>query len=197
MLRIGITGGIGSGKDAASQRMKELGAFVFDADYEAKKILRENEKVQEDLIQEFGSDILNPDGTISERKLAMVGFANEENQAILNAVIHPYVFDEIDTQYEAEMKRKKAPIFVVNAALVYESGLDQHLDYVIVVTAQYGVRIQRALKRGKLSREQIQKRMDLQLPEETKVKMADFVLDNNGSEEDLIRQVDESFKELV
>lgn len=197
MLRIGITGGIGSGKDAASQRMKELGAFVFDADCEAKKFLRENDKVQEDLIQEFGSDILTPDGTISERKLAMVGFANEENQAILNAVIHPYVFDEIDTQYEAEMKRKKVPIFVVNAALVYESGLDQHLDYVIVVTAQYGVRMQRALKRGKLSREQIQKRMDLQLPEETKVKMADFVLDNNGSEEDLIRQVDESFKELV
>lgn len=197
MLKVGITGGIGSGKSLASQHMKELGATVFDADYEAKKILRESGKVQEDLIQEFGSDILNPDRTISERKLAVTGFANEENQAILNAIIHPYVFDEIDRQYESARKKGDSPIFVVDAALIYESGLDQHLDYVIVVTAQYGLRMQRALQKGKLSREEIQKRMDLQLPEESKVGMADFVVDNNGSDEDLVRQVDEIFKELV
>ncbi|MEE9166660.1 MAG: dephospho-CoA kinase [Candidatus Neomarinimicrobiota bacterium] len=197
MLRIGITGGIGSGKDVVSKRMGELGAYVLDADYEAKRILRENEKVQEDLIQEFGTDILNPDGTISEKKLAIKGFANEETQAILNAIIHPYVFDEIDARYEAENKKKEAPVFVVNAALIYESGLDQHLDYVVVVTAQYGLRMQRALKRGKLTREQIQKRMDLQLPEESKVKMADFVLDNDGTEEDLMNQIDVTYNEFV
>ncbi|MFQ6674704.1 MAG: dephospho-CoA kinase [Fidelibacterota bacterium] len=197
MLKVGITGGIGSGKSLASQRMRELGAVVFDADYEAKKILRENRNVQEDLIQEFGTDILNPDGTISERKLAMTGFANEENQAILNAVIHPYVFDEIDRQYESAREQGKGPIFVVDAALIYESGLDQHLDYVIVVTAQYGLRMKRALQKGKLSREEIQKRMHLQLPEESKVRMADYVVDNNRSQEDLIKQVDAIFRELV
>ncbi|MFQ6615368.1 MAG: dephospho-CoA kinase [Fidelibacterota bacterium] len=197
MLKVGITGGIGSGKSLASQRMKELGALVFDADYEAKKILKENEKVQKDLIQEFGSDILNPDRSISERKLALTGFSNEENQAILNAIIHPYVFDEIDHQYETAREKGDTPIFLVDAALIYESGLDQHLDYVIVVTAQYGLRMQRALQKGKLSREEIQKRMDLQLPEESKVGMADFVVDNNGSEEDLVRQVDDIFKKLV
>lgn len=197
MLRVGVTGGIGSGKDMASQQMAELGAYVFDADFEAKKILRENEKMQEDLIQEFGTDILNPDGTINERKLAIKGFTNEENQTILNAVIHPYVFNEIDARYEAISKGNGAPIFVVNAALIYESGLDQHLDYVIVVTAQYGLRLQRALKKGKLTREEIQKRMDLQLPEESKVKMADFVIDNNGTKEELKEQVDNVYQQLV
>lgn len=197
MLKVGITGGIGSGKSLASERMKELGAVVFDADYEAKKILRENEKVQEDLTQEFGTDILNPDGSISERKLAMTGFSNEENQSILNAIIHPYVFEEIDRQYESAKEMGEAPVFIVDAALIYESGLDQHLDYVIVVTAQYGLRMKRALQKGKLSREEIQKRMDLQLPEESRVRMADYVVDNNGSEQDLASQVDEIFKELV
>lgn len=197
MLRVGITGGIGSGKDVASRRLEQLGAYVFDADYEAKKILKEQEKIQEDLIQEFGSDILNPDGTISERKLARVGFTNEENQAVLNAITHPYVFNEVDMRYETVSQENGAEIFVVNAALIYESGLDQHLDYVIVVTAQYGIRMQRALKRGKLSREEIQKRMDLQLPEESKVRMADFVLDNNGTEEQLISQVDDVYRQLV
>ncbi|MFQ6674700.1 MAG: dephospho-CoA kinase [Fidelibacterota bacterium] len=197
MLRVGMTGGIGSGKSLASRRMAQLGAYVFDADYEAKKILRENKDVQEDLIQEFGTDILNPDRTVNERKLAVKGFANEENQAILNAIIHPYVFHEIDKQYEKTKEEKRAPVFLVDAALIYESGLDQHLDYVIVVTAQYGLRLQRALQEGKLSREEIQKRIDLQLPEESKLQMADFVIDNNGTEENLVQQVDEIYGQLV
>lgn len=199
MLRVGVTGGIGSGKNMVSQRMEELGAYVFDADKEAKKILRENERVQEDLIEELGTDIINPDRTINEKKLAMKGFANEENQTILNAIIHPYVFDEIDARYEAVLEEEGdgAPIFIVNAALIYESGLDQHLDYVMVVTVHYGLRMQRALKKGKLTREEIQKRMDLQLPEESKVKMADFVIDNNGTEEQLKEQVDKVYQQLV
>ena len=197
MLRIGVTGGIGCGKNLACKRMAELGAYVFDADLEAKKILRENEQVQKDLTQEFASDILNPDGTINENKLANTAFANEENQAVLNAIIHPYVFDEIDARHEEIGEQKEVPIFVVNAALIYESGLDQHLDYTLVVTAQYGLRMQRALQRGKLSRDEIQKRMDLQMPEEAKVKMADFVVDNNGDEEHLMKQVDEIYQQLV
>ena len=88
-------------------------------------------------------------------------------------------------------------LFVVDAALIYESGLDQHLDYVIVVSAQYGARMNRALQRGTLKREDIQQRMDLQLPEESKVQMADFVIDNNGDQKHLSNQVDEIFQEIT
>ncbi len=197
MLKVGVTGGIGSGKSAASIRMEELGAYRFDADKEAKEILSGNEQVQQDLIEEFSTDILNPDGTVNSKKLARVAFANEENQAVLNAIIHPHVFESIDARYDEVSKKAEAALFVVDAALIYESGLDQHLDYVIVVTVQYGQRMQRVLQRGKLTRDQIQKRMDLQLPEEAKAKMADFIIDNNGSEEDLIRQVDEIYSQIA
>jgi dephospho-CoA kinase len=95
------------------------------------------------------------------------------------------------------LEKGVASLFVVDAALIYESGLDQHLDYVIVVSVQYGQRMQRALKRGKLKRGQIQKRMDLQLPEEAKSKMADFIIDNNGSEEDLIKQVGDIYSRIT
>ncbi|MBC8175246.1 MAG: dephospho-CoA kinase [Candidatus Marinimicrobia bacterium] len=197
MLKVGVTGGIGSGKSAVSKRLAELGAYVFDADWEAKKILDENETVQEQLIQEFGTDIQNPDGTINRKKLARKGFSNEENQAILNAIIHPFVFDAIDEVYEKLKKTKKHPIFVVDAALIYESGLDQHLDYVITVIAQYGLRLKRAMSRSNLTREEVVKRMDLQLPDNTKVQMADFIIDNNESEEKLYKQVDEVFHQLA
>ncbi|MFQ6607859.1 MAG: dephospho-CoA kinase [Fidelibacterota bacterium] len=197
MLKVGVTGGIGSGKSVASIRLEELGAYRFDADKEAKEILRNNEQVQKDLIEEFSSDILSPDRTINPEKLARVAFANEENQAVLNAIIHPHVFDSIDNRYEEVSVKGEATLFVVDAALIYESGLDQHLDYVIVVTAQFGQRMRRALQRGKLTRDQIQKRMDLQLPEEAKAKMADFIIDNNRSEEDLIRQVDEIYSQIT
>ena len=197
MLKIGVTGGIGSGKSAASIRMEELGAYRFDADKEAKEILSRNEQVQKDLIEEFSTDILNPDGTVNSQKLARVAFANDENQAVLNAIIHPHVFESIDRQYGNVLEKGVASLFVVDAALIYESGLDQHLDYVIVVSVQYGQRMQRALKRGKLKRGQIQKRMDLQLPEEAKSKMADFIIDNNGSEEDLIKQVGDIYSRIT
>ena len=86
---------------------------------------------------------------------------------------------------------------MVDAALIYESGLDQHLDYVIVVSVQYGTRMNRALQRGILTREDIQRRINLQLPEESKVQMADFVIDNNGDQEHLSKQVDEIYQEIT
>ena len=197
MLKVGITGGIGSGKSTASKRMSELGAYVFDADKEAKQILAENEKIQEDLRNKFGTDLMDADNSINPKKLAKIAFSNEENQSILNAIVHPYVFDAIDERYNQVNERDDVPLFVVDAALVYESGIDQHLDYVVVVSAQYGARMNRALQRGTLMREDIQKRMDLQLPEELKVQMADFVIENIGDRDHLARQVDEIYQEII
>ena len=135
--------------------------------------------------------------SINPKKLAKIAFSNEENQSILNAIVHPYVFDAIDERYNQVNERDDVPLFVVDAALVYESGLEQHLDYVVVVSAQYGARMNRALQRGTLMREDIQKRMDLQLPEELKVQMADFVIENIGDRDHLARQVDEIYQEII
>lgn len=197
MLKIGVTGGIGSGKSEVSKRLASLGAFVFDADEEAKNIINTNKIVKEQLTEEFGADLLNSDQSINTKRLAEYGLANEDSQAILNSIVHPFVFNEVDARFVKIEKKKKYSMFVVDAALIFESGLDQHLDYVIHVTAALGTRMKRALARGTLNRKEIQKRINLQLPEESKKEMAHFVIDNNGTSEDLVKQVDKIYKELV
>ncbi len=197
MLRIGLTGGIGTGKSAASKILEKLGAYIFDADKEAKKILSLNETIKSELISEFGTDIMTGDGNVDNNKLARVAFQDQDHQLRLNTIIHPYVFKEIDKNFDKELDGGKNDIFVVDAALVYESGADTHMDYVIVITALIKTRMERALARETLSREEILKRVDLQWPEEEKVALADFVIHNDGSEEELIKNITDIYIELV
>ena len=96
MLRVALTGGIGTGKSTASKILNELGAFIFDADKEAKNILKNNETVQSELIAEFGTDIMRGDEKIDNNKLARIAFQDQDHQLRLNSIIHPYVFQEID-----------------------------------------------------------------------------------------------------
>lgn len=197
MLKVGLTGGIGSGKSAASRIMDRLGAYVFEADREAKQILATNAVVQNELIAEFGSDILGADETIDRAKLARIALQDEDHQLRLNAIVHPYIFTRLDEQFETVLQNESFPIFVVDGALVYESGYDQHLDYVIVVTALLKNRLERALERGHLTREDILRRMELQWSEEDKISLADFVIHNDGTEEELASQVEAIYRQLV
>jgi len=197
MLRIGLTGGIGTGKSAASKILKESGAFIFDADKEAKRILLSNEIIKNELISEFGTDIMTVDGNVDNNKLARVAFQDQEHQLILNTIVHPYVFKEIDKNFDKKLDDGKHDIFVVDAALIYESGADTHMDYVIVITALIKTRMERALARQTLSREEILKRMDLQWSEEDKASLADFVIHNDGSEEELRKNIHAIYTELV
>lgn len=197
MLRIGLTGGIGTGKSAASKILKELGAFIFDADKEAKKILLSNETIKSELISEFGTDIMTVDGNVDNNKLARVAFQDQDHQLTLNTIVHPYVFKEIDKNFDKELDGGKHDIFVVDAALIYESGADTHMDYVIVITALIKTRMERAMARETLSREEILKRMDLQWPEEDKTSLADFVIHNDGSSEELRKNINDIYTEIV
>ena len=197
MLRIGLTGGIGTGKSTASNIFKELGAFIFDADKEAKKILLSNEIIKSELISEFGTDIMTGDGNVDNNKLARIAFQDQNNQLILNTIVHPYVFKEIDKHFDKELDSGKHGIFVVDAALIYESGADTHMDYVIVITALIKTRMERALARETLSREEILKRIDLQWTEEDKASLADFVIHNDGSEDELRKNINDIYTELV
>ena len=197
MLRIGLTVGIGNGKSAASKILEKLGAYIFDADKEAKKILLSNETIKSELISEFGTDIMTGDGNVDNNKLARVAFQDQDHQLRLNTIVHPYVFNEIDKNFDRELDGGKHDIFVVDAALIYESGADTHMDYVIVITALIKTRMERALARETLSREEILKRMDLQWSEEEKVALADFVIHNDGPEKELIKNITDIYKELV
>ena len=197
MLRVGLTGGIGTGKSTASNFFKKLGAFVFDADTEAKSLLSTNDVVQHELISEFGTDIINPSGEIDKKKLARVAFQDVDHQRRLNSVVHPYIYDLIDNSYEKALSDGKHNVFIIDAAMIYESGYDIHLDYVIVITAQLKYRMERSLAQNTLTREEILKRMEFQWTEEEKVNMADFVIHNDGTEKELNNNIKSLMKKLI
>ena len=197
MLKIGLTGGIGSGKSTASQHFESLGAYVMNADVEAKNLIDTKETVQHELISEFGTDIIDGTGKINKQKLARVAFQDEDHLYRLNSVVHPYIYDLIDQKFNQVLNVGKHGLFIVDGALIFESGYDAHLDYVIVVTAQLKNRMERALVRQTLSREEIIKRIEYQWPEEEKVNLADFVIHNDGTEDELKHNVDSLIKKLT
>ena len=185
MIKIGLTGSIGSGKSIVSSFFDKWGCYIFDADKISKSILFKNETTQNEIIAEFGTDVLGTDKKINNEKLANIAFQNEDYQSRLNAIMHPYVFNEIDKSIEATLKKAKYDIFIVDAALIYETGFDVHMDYVIVVTSRLILRTERALLSGKLTRDDFLRREKLQWPDEDKINMADFVIHNNGTEKEL------------
>lgn len=194
MVTLGVTGGLGAGKSTACQRFKENGAVIFDADSIAKEILQTNQAIQDRIVEEFGADIIK-DGQVDTQKLASQAFSNEENQSILNNIVHPYVIEAFEKRRD-ELE-KKIGLLVVDAPLIFESGFDSHLDHTLLIFASMKMRIARALRRGNLTREEILRRMDLQMPEEDKRDLASFVIENNGSIEELNQEIDKLYHQLV
>ncbi len=197
MIRVGVTGGIGSGKSTVSGLLEEMGAFVFDADSVAKHLLEKDSQLQQELINEFMDDIIDGEGNIVKEKLARIGFSSRENQETLNAIIHPYVYQANDAKQAETAERGDVDLYVLDAPLLFESGLDRHVDYTILVYARMKIRLQRALRRGTLSRDEILRRMDLQMPEEEKMELADYVIENNGTEEELRRETEQVCQQIL
>ena len=197
MLKVGLTGGIGSGKSELSRFFAKWGAYIFDADKETKIIIDTKENVQKEIIDEFDTNILNAENRIDKKKLARIAFQDEGHQLRLNSIMHPYVFQEIDKQFDNVSSANKHKIFVVDAALIYESGADTHMDFVIVITSLLRFRAERAMGRGNMTREDFMKRVDLQWTDEDKAHMADYIISNNNSLEDLKKDARKIFDQLI
>jgi len=196
MLKVGLTGGIGSGKSEVSKFFHKWGAFILDADKEAKKIIDKNEKAQQEIIKEFGSDVINIDNKIDKQKLARVAFQDEFHQLNLNSIIHPYVFKKIDETFDKIKLDNKHKIFVVDAALIYESGADTHMDYVIVVTSLLRYRTERVMSRQNITRDDFMKRVSLQWSDGDKEHLADFIIQNNSDLKSLEKESKNIFESL-
>ena len=119
MLRIGLTGGIGSGKSSASQHFESLGAYVMNADVEAKNLIDTKETVQHELISEFGTDIIDGTGKVNKQKLARVAFQDEDHLYRLNSVVHPYIYDLIDQKFNQVLNVGKHGLFIVDLSLIH------------------------------------------------------------------------------
>src|SRR6185312_13251132 len=189
MLKVGVTGGIGSGKSTVCRIFECLGVPVFRADDEGRRAL-DNEDVKEQVIALCGESIVK-DGKLDRAKIASVVFNNPEKLQKLNAIIHPKVREA----FAEWLKKQNAPWIIEEAAIVFESGLYQTLDAVIVVSAPEDIRIKRVTERDKISETQVRERMKNQLSEEERVKRADFVIVNDGNQM-LIPQTIEVYKKL-
>jgi dephospho-CoA kinase len=149
------------------------------------------------LIAEFGTDIMGPGNIIDLKKLGRIAFQDVDHQIRLNSVVFSYIYNLIDKQFDKISAKNKYSMFIVDGALIYESGYDQHLDYVIVITALMKNRMVRALSRRTLSRQEILQRIDLQWSEEEKTGLAAFVIHNDSTEENLRKEITNIYEQIV
>ena len=195
-LKIGLTGGIGSGKTTAAKRFAALGARVYHADEVSRHALDPCNDCYSRAIETFGMDIVGDDGTIDRRKLGEIVFADEGKRRALNNIIHPYVINELLSSAEQDLKNDPSGIAVFEVPLLFETGMDAQMDANIVVGCSEEARIRRVMERDQLSREQVISRMRAQMPEEEKRKRADYIIENDGPQESLLRQVDALYATL-
>jgi dephospho-CoA kinase len=191
-IKVGITGGIGSGKSFVAKIFKTMGIPFYDADKEAKLIMTRSVIIREGLIQAFGEEVYFEDGSLNRKWLSAQVFNNPEKLELLNSIVHPVVIqDAVDWA-----NTQTSCYSLKEAALLFESGSYKTLDYTILVVAPEELRIERVMNRDGVSREEVLNRINKQMPEEEKRKLADFIIVNDGIQP-LIPQLYEIHKQLI
>jgi len=185
MLSIGVTGGLGSGKSAAIKIFYEMGANILNADDIAKHILKADRTIMEKIKLTFGDDCYC-DGELQTGILADKAFKNPENLKKLNDISHPALKQHLEKYIAAT--RAVPGILMVEVAILIEAGYRDIFDKVLLITADEDIRLQRAIERKNLTEGSIKERIALQMSEGEKRKYADFIIENNGSEEELRAQ---------
>lgn len=205
MLKVGLTGGIASGKSVVGEMFVALGAHLAQADAIAHQLMQPGEAVYQEVVRHFSSAILNPDGTVNRARLAEAAFgASSENKSSrieeLNHIVHPAVIKRQDDWMEEIGRKDPKAIAIVEAALILEAGATKRFDKLVVVTCHPEQRIQRWASRlgvdEETARREVSRRMAAQLPDEDKIKAAQFVIDNSGSLDGTRKQVAKVYAEL-
>ena len=198
MLRVGLTGGVASGKTTVGQMLAARGAHFLQADTLAHRLYEPGEPVYQAVVERFGREILNCNGTIDRKQLANAAFP--DRIAELNAIVHPAVIDA-QVRWMAECERADPHgIAVIEAALILEAGAAKDFDKLIVVTCGLEQKVARYAQRAKISLEEaaaeVERRSNAQLSDAEKASHADYVIDNSGSLDDTTRQLDPVWAEL-
>lgn len=177
MLKIGITGGIGSGKTTVAKVFEQLGIPVYHADFWAKEILNTDPPVKQRITELFGSEVYDADGKADRKKIADIVFNDKEKLNELNSVIHPAVWMHGEQWLKQHADK---PYILKEAAILFESGGNKDMDKVIMISAPQEIRTERVMKRDNVTREEVEVRMANQWPDEEKIKRSDFVVVNDG-----------------
>ncbi len=205
MLKVGLTGGIASGKSVVGEMFVALGAHLIQADAIAHELMQPGEAVYREVVRHFGEGILNPDGAVNRARLAEAAFgapgANQPSRVQeLNQIVHPAVIQRQE-EWMAEVGRENSQaIAMVEAALILEAGSGKSFDRLVVVTCRPEQRIQRWSTRigvdEETARHEVTRRMAAQFSDEEKIKAADYVIDNSGSLDETQRRVTQVYGEL-
>ena len=196
MKIIGLTGNIASGKTEVAKIFKELGAKIIDADKIAREVVEPGEPAWQEIAHEFGSNILNSDGSINRKKLGEIIFNDERRRDHLNRITHPRIMTKIKETID-HYKKENVKLVIIEAALIVErGGLLNVIDELIVVSADAETQIERIMTRNGLQRDEALSRMESQMPISEKAKHAAYIIDNSRSLGETRKQVEGIWKKI-
>lgn len=199
LLLVGLTGGIASGKSEVVTELKGLGAKVIDADQVARDVTAPGSVVLERIVDEFGEGVLGPGGELDRAALSRVVFKDESNRRTLNSITHPAIFMDIVrrvAEFCEELGPRDVPVVVIDAALIVDAGVAEAFDLIVVITASEETRVRRLMDDRGMSAEEAVRRIDSQVDDSTRIEMADLVIGNNGTLDELRSRVGELWKEI-
>ena len=200
MIIVGLTGGIGSGKSSVAEMFKDEGAYVIDFDYLARVVVEPDTPAWRDIVDYFGPEIISPDRTLNRSKLAEIVFSDAKSRKALESFTHPRISKERDILIKDIKKKDPKTIVIVDIPLLFELSLKKKFDKVILVYVSRDVQVKRAVKRGVLAKEEVEKRLKAQIPIEEKKLLSDYIINNEGSlkyTRDQVRKVTHELKKLV
>jgi dephospho-CoA kinase len=195
MKRIGITGGIASGKSAVAGMLREMGFHVIDADRVGHEVIEPGKPAYDEIVREFGAGLVGPDRRIDRGKLGAIVFADAEKLGRLNKIVHPRVEEEMVRQFAEWEKSGAKDAAFVEAALLVEAGYQKNLDGLVIAWCKPEQQVERLIARG-LSEVEARRRIASQMPVEEKLKFATVKIDCSGTLEETRRQVEELAKGL-
>lgn len=195
MVVIGLTGGIASGKSTISNMLMDMKIPVIDADVIARDVVKPETDTLKRLVQKFGEDILNIDGTLNRKELSNIVFNDRESLKQLNLIIHPAIKNAIMNKLN-EYKKSKEKYCVVDAALLIEANFIDIVDCVILVYVNRKTQVERLMNRDKISMEEAERKIDSQMSLDEKMKYADYLVDNNHDVENTRLQLKSIIKEI-
>lgn len=195
-MRVGLTGGMASGKSTVARIWKAEGAYVLSSDETVHRLLEEDENVQKEIAHSFGERVFDDQGRILRPALAEIVFSDESARRRLIEILHPRTIARHLAEAEAYLQTHPDGIVVFDSPLLFESGLDAHMDVTVVVSASHEHQVARALARAQaegksLSREEVERRIARQMPLAEKCRRATYILENNGSLEDLQQKAEQ------
>lgn len=184
MLKIGLTGSIGTGKSTVSKLLRERGIAVIDADLLAREIVKKGQECLNDLKNVFGNQILTLDGELDRKKLGQIVFSDDGKLELLNSITHPHIRRRMKDQMN-ELESKNNKVIVLDIPLLFEAKMEDLVDIILVVFAKEEIQIKRIMERDNCTQEEAMRIIKAQISQQDKISKSDYTIDNSGTIEEL------------